>query len=433
MKMAYRFAHSAAVAALGITAADIAGAQYTPLPPTNPLQGGPYYVGVSQAFTHDTNVFRVPIGQRESSDTYSTTSLLAGFDKPISRQRLYGDAIVRHNRYRDNDQLNNTGYGVDVGIDWETVQSLSGRVGYTVKENLAKYGADTGPVLTTKNLERTQEFLARGQYGGASLLALEAAYVHRRLDYSAPEFAFQEFNQDSGRLGLLYRPSGALTLGIGGRHTKGEYPAGAQPAPGVFVADEFNRNDVDLTAVWVATGQSTVRARLSYTKEKHDVVTARNLSSSTGSIGWDYKPTAKLSFNADYIRDTGAETAFFTLGQTGASGSGTATGTAANNGVGNYSALSDTVAVRGVYEVTAKVQVEVLGRYVERDLVNTGGAGPANGTDRYGEAKVGVTWMPTRSLTFGCGAGREKRGSTSVLSYAYAVNVASCLAQFKLQ
>ena len=420
-KQANRLARGLAAAALGVTDGGVVWAQVD-LPQGNPSQANPYYIGASQAFTHDTNVFRVPIGQPETSDTYSTTSLLAGIDQPIGRQRLFGDAAVRYNHYRNADQLNNTGYGVDVGVDWQTVQSLSGRISYTAKQNLAKYGADVGPVLTTKNLERTQEFLARGQLGLVSLLSLEAGYSHRRLDYSAPEFAFQEFRQDAGRLGVLYRPGGALTLGLAGRHTQGEYPFAVQLAPGAFQSDDFRRNDVDLTAQWVPTGQSTLRARLSYTKEKHEVVTSRNLSSTTGAIGWDYKPTAKLSFTTDFIRDTGAETAFFALNQSGTAG------------VGNYSALSNTVAVRGVYEATAKIQLEAFGRYIKRDLVNTQGpAFPASGSDRYGEAKLGITWMPTRSLSFGCAGGREKRGSTTALSYAYAVNTVSCLAQVKLQ
>jgi len=410
---------SGVVAVLGVIGAGAASAQVE-LPPANPQPGNPYYIGVSEAYTRETNVFRAPLGQPEASDTYWTTSLLGGIDQPVGRQRLFGDAALRHSRYRDNDQLNNTAYLVDVGVDWETVHALAGRISYTAKENLARYGADVGPVLTTKNLERSQEFLARGQYGLVSLLSLEASYVHRRLDYSAPEFAFQEFNQDAGRLGLLYRPGAALTLGIGGRHTKGEYPSAVQ-TPGGVRADNFNRNDVDLTAQWVPTGQSTLRARLSYTKEKHDLVTSRNLSSSTGAIGWTYKPTAKLTFITDLIRDTGAETAFFALGQSG------------SNGVGNFSELSNTVAVRASYEATAKIRLDASGRYVKRDLVNTQGPGfPASGSDKYGEAKIGITWMPTRTLTFACAGGREKRASTTLLSYSYAVNVASCLAQFKV-
>ena len=51
----------------------------------------PYYLGVSQALTYDTNATRSPSGP---SDLYSSTSLLGGFDQPIGRQRIFGNAIV---------------------------------------------------------------------------------------------------------------------------------------------------------------------------------------------------------------------------------------------------------------------------------------------------------------------------------------------------
>ena len=384
-------------------------------------QTSPYYVGASQAFTRESNVFRVAEGLPESKDSISTTSLLAGINQPFGRQRFFADAAARHNKYSDNGQLDHTGYGLDVGLDWETIESLSGRLGYTIKENLARFGADLGPTLTSKNLERTQEFVARGQYGLASLLSLEAGFVHRQLDYSASQFAFQEFKQDAVRLGVLYRPSGLLTLGAGVRHTKGQYPFALAPAPGIFQADDFTRDDIDLTAQWVPTGQSTLRARVSVTKEEHETLTTRDVSSSTGAIGWDYKPTAKLTFTTEVIRDTGAETTFAGLSQAGAAS------------VGNNSLLSTTLSLRVLYEVTAKIQLEASGRYVERDLVNTqGGALPATGSDKLSEAKLGLTWAPTRTLLFGCSVGQEKRRTNSALSYPYSANVATCLGQFKL-
>jgi len=411
MKSENRYWACVALAAVGVTEAGGARAQTSP-----------YYVGASQAFTRESNIFRVAEGLPESKDTVSTTSLLAGINQPFGRQRFFVDAAARHNRYSNNDQLDHTGYGVDVGLDWETIETLSGRIGYTAKESLARYGADLGPTLTSKNLERIQEFLARGQYGLASLLSVEGSFVHRELDYSAAQYAFQEFKQDAIRLGLLYRPSGLLTLGVAGRHTKGQYPFAIQSAPGVFQADDFKRNDADLTAVWVPTGQSTLRLRLSYTKETHETVASRDVSLSTGAIGWDYKPTGKLAFTTEAIRDTGAESTFSGLSRAGASA------------IGNNSLLSSALSLRVVYEVTAKIQVEGSGRYVKRDLVNTQGGGlPETGSDSLGETKLGITWAPTRSLSFGCSGGWEKRGTASALSYAYTAKVATCLGQFKLQ
>lgn len=389
-------------------------------------QSSPYYVGIAQGFTRESNVFRVANGLPKSSDTFSTTTALAGIDQPIGRQRFFADASVRHNRYKDNDQLDNTGYSLAAGLDWETIEALAGRVSYTVNENLARYGADQGPALTTKNMERSQELYARGRYGLVSLMSLEAIYVHRQLDYSAAQFNFQEFKQDSVSLGVLYRPGGLLTLGAAARRTKGRYPFAVESPAGVFQQDDFDRNDLDLTAVWEATGQSTLKGRLSYTKESHEALASRDISGATGALSWDYKPTAKLWFTTELIRDTGAESSFGRTSQ------------ASTSPIGNNSQLSDSLSMRGRYEATAKIRAEAFARYVRRDLVNTfalasGASSTSAGSDKFAEAKLGINYAPTRSVLLGCAYGYEKRGASSAVSYGYKADVASCSAQFKLQ
>ena len=91
----------------------------------------PYYIGASQGLTHDTNVYRTsaPI-----ADTYSTTSLLGGFDQSFSRQHVYGAANVGYNKYRDQTTLDNTSYGVNAGWDWQTINELSGSVGVNASQ-----------------------------------------------------------------------------------------------------------------------------------------------------------------------------------------------------------------------------------------------------------------------------------------------------------
>ena len=173
-------------------------------------QENPYYLGAALGMTHESNLFRVATGQPETSDTFTTTSLLAGVNQPFGRQRFYADAAMRHNRYRDNDQLNNTGYGLSVGLDWETIERLSGKINYLRNRALARAGADQGPALTTKNEETGQEFGASLRYGLASLLSLEAALKHRQLDYSAVEFNSLALKEDSLELGVQRSLSGLL-------------------------------------------------------------------------------------------------------------------------------------------------------------------------------------------------------------------------------
>lgn len=399
----------------------------------------PYYIGVSQAFSRDSNLFRSPDNQPATSDVYSTTGLLGGINQPFGRQRFYVDANVKRNIYQDITQLNNTGYGLAVGLDWETIERLSGTLSYSENRTLARYGADDGPQITKRNLEKNRELLARARLGLVSTFALEGSLTHRQLDYSAAEFAFHEFEQNSGSLGLLYRPSGLLTLGAALRYTKGKYPFAVQANPGVLQRDDFDRKDLDLTSVWVPTGLSTVSARLSFTRETHEALASRDLSGATGALTWDYKPTGKLAFTTALIRDTGAESSFNRFGGAAAANTGGNANANANaNAIGNNSRLSSALQLRALYEVTAKIKLESNARYARRKLVNTfalttGGSSTDAGSDRTAELSIGARYEPTRVWLLGCDLARQQRSSSSSVSYPYSVNQASCSAQLKLQ
>ena len=94
-------------------------------------QRSPYYLGVSQALSYESNLYRLGDGQvlpahLSKSDTLSGTSLVAGIDQTISRQRVYGSANLRANRYANNKSLDNQSYGLNLALDWATVNNLSG-------------------------------------------------------------------------------------------------------------------------------------------------------------------------------------------------------------------------------------------------------------------------------------------------------------------
>lgn len=383
----------------------------------------PYYLGISQTFTRDSNLFRTP---QATSDTYSSTGLVAGLDQPIGRQRLYADANVRNNRYREQEQLDNVSYGIKAGIDWETVNKLSGTLGLFSNRSLANLSAGLAQPTTTKNLETTDQVLARVQYGTAGLLSVDGGVVWRRLDYSDPSYAGANLEQTSISGGLKVRPSGALTLGASLRATRGEYPD---------IAIEFDRNDIDLTAVWVPTGLSTLNARLSYGKQENKAtggvaplnVEQRDFSGATGFIGWDYKPTGKLSFRTTLSRDTGSETSFLRI-----------TEDAPNLiAFGDVSKLTTALSVLARYEATAKI-VATVGALAQRRTLSdlflpTPGISDATGRDRFTRAWLGLTWAPTLHWQLGCNVAHEKRTESGGLVVPYSANTASCSVQYVIR
>jgi len=87
-------------------------------------QSSPYYFGGGLGLTHVSNVYRQ--ANDANSDNVTTATLLAGVDQRFGRQRLFGDGSVQSNRYQSNSSLNNQSYSVRGGLDWETLERLSG-------------------------------------------------------------------------------------------------------------------------------------------------------------------------------------------------------------------------------------------------------------------------------------------------------------------
>jgi hypothetical protein len=304
MQRLHRLSQTAAAIAL-VVAPLAASAQfaYAP-PPQRDTASSPYYIGVSQAFTHDSNIFRDPDGPLVTSDTISTTGLRLGIDQPISRQRLGADLNVRYNKYFDNSQLDNTGYGINLRGDFETANNLSGDLRYTRAQFQAPFEDNRSLArLTSKNQLSLDELAGRVQYGLRARWIIEGTGLYRQQSYSAVQYQYQE--QREGQLGvnLRYRPSDRVTVGVGFRGTQGKLP-NYIPAAGSTPGDKYNRQDIDFLGTWIVSGLTTVNGRISATNASYDRATERDFSGITGEVGASYRPSGRLVFNANASRET---------------------------------------------------------------------------------------------------------------------------------
>lgn len=223
--------------------------------------------------------------------------------------------------------------------------------------------------------------------------------------------------------GLVFRSSGLLTLGTGVRHTRGRYPFAAMTAPGQFTADDFSREDLDLSAVWVPTGLSTVQARLSHTRESHDQIPTRNVSGLTASLRWNYQPTGKLALSAEAARDTGAVAAFYRI-------------SAGSDALASRSGLSSMLQLAITFQATSAIQLESRARVLQRRLVRTTVApgeviSSPDGADRSTELKLGLSYAPAPHWLLGCNLQHEQRAASSSVSYPYRSTVAACSVQVR--
>jgi hypothetical protein len=398
--------------ALGVllACAASAGAQERVTPIIEP--DVPWYVGAQQAFTHDSNVRRSPDASKES-DTISTTSLLGGVDLRLGRQRLRADLEARHEEFKDLDDLNNDGYRANGRLDWETIGRLSGNVDVFSSRELVRGDIITAAGSAGRTMQQLNSASFTGRLGAAALLSIEGRVGYQDVNYSstgAVDVDLFDSHQTFGSLGVLYRPSGLLTLGVAARVTNGKYS-------NVSPADDFDRKDIDFTATWVPSGISTVSARLSATEEDHSANPGRDLSGVTGALRWDWRPTGKLRFITDLARDTGTQIQF---SQLLLPGTDQFLSVAAPE-----STTTNTVRLRALYDLTAKIRLDGLLSHVERSFDTLAG-------DRTTLASLGVRWLPTRAIGVGCSVAWQSRSSSDA-GREFDANITSCFASFVLQ
>ena len=406
----------------------------TPAPGGLAAAPSPYYLGANQSFTHDSNVYRVPFGP---SDNYSSTSLLAGFDQPFSRQRLFGTATVSLNRYQEQTALNNTSYGLLTGIDWATIWKLSGNVTATLNQSLAAPAATVAAPSETRNVLKRKGLSGLARWGGESVLSAEGRLGYSTQDYSGAQYNAANTKNEYGSLGVFYHPGPRLQLGVAARLDRTRAPFAFQLADGTFQGNETRGRNLDFLADYNNGNSLTASGRLSYTRQTNTSVDTADFSGLTGSLNLGYRATGKIAFNLAASRDAGfnATRSAYTLVMVAPTPvtTGPVSTTAAlyeNNQVTNA------VSAGVTYAATSKIGLTAGARYSRARIitspggVTSGSPASSNVTDTSRGANLVVNYAFSRAWTFACSLARERREVAGAFSYGYTDDVAACSAQF---
>jgi hypothetical protein len=333
----------------------------------------PYYIGIQQAFTHERTKI-TPGGS--TSDTFSTTTLRAGVNQPISRQRFFADAEVRVNRYAERTASNNVGYGLNAGVDWATINRLSGTVSAHADRSRTAFIDSTGSGIPTDNITRSEELRGVGRLGVTTPLTLELGASYRQVAFSKAEG--ENYKRRGAHVAGIYRLSSATNVGLGLSTAKSKYND-----------DNADRRDIYVQGQWIPSSLTDFQARIGKTEVDYDVRRARDFSGITGSLAWNYRPTARIAVTTTIARDTGQDIGFLRIAP------GTPIAAA------NFSVASNTLNVRATYEATAKILVDGGIGWSKRYLANSfvsAFSGTSDGTS----LSLGARWMVTRNASLGC-------------------------------
>ena len=290
------------------------------------------------------------------------------------------------------------------------------------KSDLIDHIADAADISKAAAGRSLEAVALQVGYATASALAtqqalafLDAGLTGTRVTYDT--VTSRNVRQLTGNGGVTLRPGSALQVRLGARHTRADYPnfnAGA--------GDDVRRNDLDLGGTIELSGASSVNARISRTRETHSAQQARTYSAWTGSAGWSWKPSAKLSVETSLTRDSN-------IGNTAFDSTLFSFDTSDTR-------LRTSLALRASWELTAKVLLgggaSISRRTLDNALVTGTGSSSVSASDRTLAWDLSVRYLPLRNVELGCGLRREDRSVSDpavTITYAYDVTIVTCSGQ----
>ena len=333
----------------------------------------------------------------------------------IGRQRIFGSGALRANRYAKNEAFNSQGYGLDLGLDWETLATLSGKLAIGAdRTQRTDLRGRSGEILAGGNTETSRRGNALVRLGVAGPLGLEAGLSGSRVRYGNPVANYADYDQRAASLGARYQLGGATSVALTARQTRFEYPnlLIGRPDPN----DKRERNEFELSTEWQATGASRIEANVGRGKTEHEQLAGRDFSSTTGALSWNWQPGARLKLVTRIGRDSGQNNDTVTTSA--------------------FSQTTDSLSLNADYELTGKTRLNAGLQSYHRNLTgNSLFVSGIEGRDRGTTANLGLRWEALRSLSLGCQISYDERGrnSTPTLNDAYSANVYSCFGRFLLQ
>lgn len=401
------------------------------LPPAVQAQAAaPWFARATLAFLHDTNYLRLadtqgtPAGYTKA-DTVATGSLAAGFDQRFgAEQRAYANVELRSSRLANNSIFDNQGWRAVAGLDWKAGSLFSGEARVLTDRSLSALETSTAGTPGAPNLVTLSQADAVFRAGYEVGFNAEVGLGWRDVDYSSALYDSRDFHEGSASLGVRYRPSERSSIGLAGRATRGTYPRYQILPGGGFQADDYNGRFIDLTATYVLTGKSELRARLSSGRIRHDNAVQSDLSGITGNLDWRWQPTAKLALVTSLTREPSQDAYFL------------------SNVVGSrpfeFSRVSTALRLGASYAPSERLRVRASLAATHRQLSQSvpvlgGGAVVINGSDRTLVGGLGATWQPTRLVSLGCDIGHEARRGQAPLSADVTSSTLGCQVQLSLE
>lgn len=255
--------------------------------------------------TADDNLFRLDDGndlgtdnrRHGRSDTVRRAAVGVLVDWPVSRQTVHVAARASDYDYQRFDQLDHGENQIDTALDYNLGRAVSGTARYENTRRLEDFSNRDGTdpdflrrqrVEIDNRLEITPDWRLRTRVG------------HLRLDHSLNSEQRFDRREDDVLVAIEYAGSADSVAGLGVEHVDGKFP-GREPDD--LFARSFDQNEVFASFSWDYSGQSSLDARLGYTRRDNGGGSDRDFSEPTGRLRYRRALTGKTAFTGALWRD----------------------------------------------------------------------------------------------------------------------------------
>lgn len=267
------------------------------LPSVAHAEDTPLSLSLSQNLRRDSNLLR---STNARSDTVSTTAVQGVFNKAYGRQVYRASARFARAHYDEFNQLNNDAKDLSASV---SSQFASNWLASLNASDATSMNAPQDNPATNRLLRNIRHYRNAGgslQYGNGGTWAIQGTFDSNRLSYSEDLFQFQNSQQSSQGVRLIYNATDLLNFGFGPRWVRTKYPNNSS-------IGEAKDQNLDFTVNWQVTGLSNLNALLSRRESEQGLTGGRRIQAVTGSLGWGYTPRGRMSYGVNLSRATNAD------------------------------------------------------------------------------------------------------------------------------
>ncbi len=267
------------------------------LPSVAHAEDTPLSLSLSQNLRRDSNLLRSTTAR---SDTVSTTAVQGVFSKEYGRQAYRASARFARVHYDEFSQLNNDAKDLTASV---TSQFASNWLASLNASDTTSMNAPQDNPANNRLLRNIRHYRNAGgslQYGNGGTWAIQGTFDSNKLNFSEDLFQFQNSQQSSQGVRLIYNATDLLNFGFGPRWVRTKYPNNS-------TVGESKDQNLDFTVNWQVTGLSSLNALLSRRESEQGASSGRRVHAVTGSLGWGYTPRGRMSYGVNLTRATNAD------------------------------------------------------------------------------------------------------------------------------